>query len=204
MDKQETVSAKSPTRAVRFWKSGKWFPGCECSLSWLPINIRLWHFRPSRAFCYSVPVLAHLLCCTAFKSKQYHVSWLPAPFLYRNRNFFQVTLCLHRIFNKVSFQLTESNPILAFSLLFNHYIWEDSSVLTGEPYLNPEATHTSGKCEEAVQIWTQGCYIRACSSHLVWEVTWAHQADASIAKATALKPNSTAYFRANPWNTARF
>lgn len=71
MDKQETVSAKSPTRAVRFWKSGKWFPCCECSLSgWLPINIRLWHFRPSGAFCYSVPVLAHLMCSTTFKSKK--------------------------------------------------------------------------------------------------------------------------------------
>lgn len=25
MDKQEIVSAKSPTRAIPFWKSGKWF-----------------------------------------------------------------------------------------------------------------------------------------------------------------------------------
>lgn len=71
MDKQETVSAKSPTRAIRFWKSGKWFPCRECRLSsWLPINMRLWHFRPSGAFCYSVPVWAHLMCCATFKSKK--------------------------------------------------------------------------------------------------------------------------------------
>lgn len=140
------------------------------------------------------------------RSKQYHVSWLPAPFSYRNRNFFHITSCLHLIFNKVSLQLAINRvkPQSHFGLFIAFYIWEDSSALTGEPDLNSETTHTSGKCEEAMQIWTQGCYIRAYSSHLVLEVTWAHQANASNAKATALKPNSAAYFRANTWNTARF
>lgn len=150
-------------------------------------------------------IRSHLMSCTTFTPKKIKiVSCLLTSgpiFLQKQKLLSDYKYSTKLVYN---YQLTESNPSLASSLLFNHYIWKDSSVLTGEPYLNPEATHTSEKCVEVMQIWTQGCYICACLSLLGVEVTWTHQADASIAKATALKPNSAAYFRANTWNTARF